>query len=215
MSGQIVIVSGTSGAGKTVTCNAFARRADEMFMLFGADLLVGSLFPPQYTIFGPKKDDGFSGTSFGEAGWKAVRAMHEMIAAASRLGQNLIVDHLMFLDPPVLQDCIWRLIDLPVLFVNLTVAHDVIEGRLMSRHRVLPDALAEFVGPGGEQQMAASLNAIRDWFYKASYENDCFDLVFDTTALSTDEICERIEERLAQGPGTAFDELRERYPRPQ
>ena len=55
MAGQIVLVTGTSGSGKTTTCSAFARRAEEPYLMFGMDLLVGTLFPAKYTMFGSKK----------------------------------------------------------------------------------------------------------------------------------------------------------------
>ena len=87
MSGQIVLVSGTSGAGKTTTCSTFARRAHDAYLMFGMDLLVGTLFPGQYTIFGAKKEEGYYGLGWGPVGWKAIEAMHEMIAAAARVGE--------------------------------------------------------------------------------------------------------------------------------
>ncbi len=214
MSGTVVLVSGTSGAGKTTTCRSFARRAEEMYLLFGLDLLVGTLFPGQYTIFGSRMEDGLNLFHFGKSGWKAVQAMHEMIAAASRSGQNLVVDHMMFVDPPVLQDCVWRLSDVPVLFVNLRVPYERIGERLMSRHRELPETMAELVGPDGEREMAERLRALTPWFYEAAYRNDRYDLDLDTSQLSADDVCERIEARLAEGPGTAFAELRRRYPHP-
>ena len=45
MTGQIVLISGTSGSGKTTTCANFARRAEQPWLTFGMDLLVGTLFP--------------------------------------------------------------------------------------------------------------------------------------------------------------------------
>jgi chloramphenicol 3-O-phosphotransferase len=141
-----------------------------------------------------------------------------MIAAASRLGQNLVVDHLMFLDPPIIQDCIWRLEDRPVLFVNLKVPYEAIQERLeeKARHRKLPATMVEVAGPeGAARQMAESMSALASFFYEAAYQNDCFDLEIDTTTLDPDGVCERIEDRLAEGPGTAFEELRRRYPRPE
>jgi chloramphenicol 3-O phosphotransferase len=215
-SGTIVLVSGTSGAGKTTITRAFARRAEELYLMIGLDLLVGTMFPGQYTIFGAKRDEGFTG-GYGAAGWKAVQAMHEMIAAASRLGQKLVVDHMVFLDPPVLQDCIWRLEGLPVLFVNLSVPFDVVEARLeeKARSRKLSDTMIEVAGSEKARgQMAAELAALRTWFYERAYVNDCFDLDLDTTELSAETCCERIEARLREAPGTAFEELRRRYPRP-
>jgi chloramphenicol 3-O-phosphotransferase len=216
MSGTIVLVSGTSGAGKTTVTRRFARRADDMYLMIGMDLLVGSMFPGQYTIFGEKSEEGFHGR-FGVPGWTALQGLHEMIAGASRVGQNLVVDHLMFLDPPVLQDCIWRLEDRPVLFVNLRVPFEATEERLAekARNRKLADTMVDVAGPeGAGQQMADRMTALRTFFYGAAYENDCFDLEIDTTAMDVDAVCELIEQRLAAGPGTAFAELRRRHPRP-
>ena len=52
------------------------------------------------------------------------------------------------------------------------------------------------------------------WYYERAYQNDCADLELDSAALKPDELCARIEARLAQGPGTAFGELRKQYPKP-
>src|SRR5579862_934242 len=115
MSGQILLVTGTSGSGKTTTCTTFARRAARPYLMFGMDLLVGTLFPAKYTMFGDKRSEGYRPTQYGPVCMKALQAMHEMVAAASRAGQSMVVDHLLSLDPPVLQDCIWRMLDVPVL----------------------------------------------------------------------------------------------------
>ena len=146
MAGQIVVISGTSGAGKTTMCQAFARRADQPYLMLGMDLLLGSMIPGKYTIFGEQKDEGYYGLGWGPVGWKAIEAMHEMIAGAARSGQNMVVDHLMFIDPPILQDCIWRLADLPVLFVNLRPSRDVLERRVTERKIELPPQMVEAVG---------------------------------------------------------------------
>jgi chloramphenicol 3-O-phosphotransferase len=214
MSGQVVLISGSSGAGKTTACTAFARRAAQPYLMFGMDLLVGSLFPGKYTIFGEKKQEGYYGTGWGPVGWRAIEAMHEMIAAAARSGQNMLVDHLMFIDPPILQDCIWRMADVPVLFVNLKPPREVLEKRVTDRKIELPPPMVEAVGgPDGVKRLADTLRAMAPWYYERAYQNDCADLELDSAALDPDELCARIEARLAQGPGSAFAELRERYPR--
>lgn len=214
MSGQIVLVSGTSGAGKTTACSTFARRARDAYLMFGMDLLVGTLFPGQYTIFGAKKQEGYFGLGWGPVGWKAIEAMHEMIAAAARVGQNMVVDHLMFLDPPILQDCIWRMADVAVLFVNLKPSRQVLEKRVTERKIELPAPMVEAVGgPDGVKKLGETLRAMTPWYYERAYQNDCVDLELDSDALTPEELCARIEARLAQGPGTAFAELRKRYPR--
>jgi len=218
MSGKIIIVSGTSGAGKTTTCSTFARRAEEPYLMFGMDLLVGTLFPAKYTMFGEKKHEGYTPMRYGPMAIKALEAMHEMVAAASRVGQNIVVDHLMFVEPPVLQDCIWRLADVPVLFVNLKPARDVLEMRVKERQAdVIPAPIKEAMDAAGPEilkVLGEELAAAIPWFYEHAYANDCYDLELDSSAMSADELCERIEARLVEGPGTAFARLRERYPRP-
>lgn len=217
MTGQIVIVTGTSGAGKTTTCSAFARRAEQPYLTFGMDLLVGTLFPAKYTMFGEKKDEGYTPTHYGPVCMKALEAMHAMIAAAARVGQNMVVDHLMFLDPPVLQDCIWRMADVPVLFVCLRPSRDVLEQRLLERQADVPAPVKEALAAAGPEVLKAigeELAAVRPWFFEHAYANDCYDLELNSSSMSPDEVCARIEARLAEGPGTAFETLRRRYPQP-
>jgi chloramphenicol 3-O-phosphotransferase len=217
MKGQIVLVTGTSGSGKTTTCATFARRAAEPYLMFGLDLLVGTLFPAKYTMFGEQRQEGYSPTQYGPMCMKAHQAMHEMVAAASRVGQNIVVDHLMFIDPPVLQDCIWRMTDLPVLFVCLKPVPDVLRQRVRDRQiEFIPPPVKEAmarVGPHLLKEMGEELEAATSWLYEHTYANDCYDLMVDSSAMSATAICEVIEQRLTHGPGTAFATLRERYPR--
>jgi chloramphenicol 3-O-phosphotransferase len=215
MAGQIVLITGTSGSGKTTTCATFAKRAEECYLQFGMDLTVGTLIPGQYTMFGEKKEEGYQPTQYGSACMTALSAMHAMIGAASRTGQNMVVDHLMFVEPPVLQDCIWRMADVPVLFVNLRPSYEILEKRLTEREIELPAQMVEALGgPDGVQLLAEQLAEVRPWFYEHAYANDIYDLEIDSSALSPDEVCEHIEARLARGPGTAFEELREKYSKP-
>ena len=228
MPGQIIIVGGTSAAGKTTTVATFAKRAQDPYLMFGIDNLLGSMFPGKFSMFGERTREGMYHfhedrddpespfrCGFGDFGWGAIQAFHEMIAAASRAGQNLVVDHLMFLDPPFLQDCIWRLKGLPVLLVALKPPYDVLMQRLATRDVHMPDTMEEVAK--SEAQSAAlvianTMQKLTPWFYEASYENDIHDLVIDTTRFGPDEVCEQIEQRLAQGPGSAFERLRARHP---
>jgi chloramphenicol 3-O-phosphotransferase len=218
MKGQIVLINGTSGSGKTTSCATFARRAAEPYLMFGMDLLVGTLVPARYTMFGSMKQEGYQPTAYGPVCMKALSAMHAMVAAASHSGQNMVVDHLMFLDPPVLQDAIWRMTDVPVLFVNLKPTREVLEQRV--KHRVItviPEPIQEAMAAAGPDILKAlgdELSAATPWFYEHAYANDIYDLELDSSAMTPDEVCGHIEARLRAGPGTAFARLRERYPRP-
>jgi chloramphenicol 3-O-phosphotransferase len=224
--GQVIIITGTSGAGKTTTSQAWARRAESCYFMFGFDQLVSVLVAAKYTNFGPKAEEYFydipvgpdnpgpARMGFGPAGIRAVSAMHEMIAAASNAGQDVVVDHLTFVDPPVLQDCVWRLQDVPVLFVALKPPKEVLAERLITRQFAIPPSISEAMAGLGEdalKQIAARLQAASPWFYDAAYANDIYDLVIDSTSFTPDEVCQQIERRLAEGPGTAFARLRERY----
>jgi chloramphenicol 3-O-phosphotransferase len=143
--------------------------------------------------------------------------MHAMIAAAAKSGQNMVVDHLMFCDPPVLQDAIWQMADVPVLFVNLKPSREVLEDRVRNRQiDVIPAPIQEAMASAGADSIAAmgaQLAALGDWFYEHTYANDVYDLELDSSTMNPEQVCQAIEARLAEGPGTAFARLRERYPR--
>jgi chloramphenicol 3-O-phosphotransferase len=218
MSGQIVLINGTSGSGKTTTCATFARRAEEPYLMFGMDLLVGTLVPARYTMFGSMKEEGYQPTAYGPVCMNALSAMHAMVAAAARTGQNMVVDHLTFLDPPVLQDAIWRMADVQVLFVNLKPSREVLEERVKGRViTVIPEPIQEAMAAAGPEILKAlgdQLSAATPWFYEHAYANDIYDLELDSSAMTPDRVCEHIEARLREGPGTAFARLRERHPKP-
>ncbi len=224
--GQIIIVNGTSGAGKTTTITKFAERADEAYMMFGIDQLMGQLLPVKFSGFGARATEGMHfvpndpndpdsplHAEFGDVAQKALSAFHDMIVAASRAGQNVIADHIMFLEPPVLQDCIWRLKDVPVLYVAVKPPREIPIARQATREVDLPEQYAEELGEDARKEIARSMERMAGWFYDAAYENDCYDLVIDSDKYSPDEVCEQIEQRLAEGPGTAFQTLRDQYPK--
>ena len=225
MAGQIIIISGSAGTGKTTTCNTFADRADDSYFMFGFDLF-SCMMPATYTTFGKRAKEGIFHyrdepdnpesqlkTGFGPLGWRALKAFHEMIAAASRAGQNIVVDHqLLAIDPPVLQQCIWCLRDLPVFFVGLKPPKDVCHDRIANRERDYPETMVRELGEGAVERMVQELHEITPWYYEINNQHDYYDLICDTSAMNPEEICEQIEASLAQGPGTAFETLRERYP---
>jgi chloramphenicol 3-O-phosphotransferase len=116
------------------------------------------------------------------------------------------------LDPPVIQDIIWRLEGLPVLFVTLKPPFEVLMERVASRtmDKKMP---TDILGQDTVRIIVERLARLRPWFYDAVYANDLCDLEIDTVAHDPDAVCAMIEARLAEGPGTAFERLREKFPR--
>ncbi|HEX8057047.1 MAG TPA: chloramphenicol phosphotransferase, partial [Novosphingobium sp.] len=138
---------------------------------------------------------------------------HEWIASASRQGCNIVFDHLLMTQTPVLADCAWRLEGLPVLLVTLKPPIEVLEKRVAERQmdKKLP---IDLLGEDAVRKIVDRLARLRPWFTEVVYANDIADLTIDTAAHGPEEVCAMIEARLAEGPGTAFERLREKYPRP-
>jgi chloramphenicol 3-O-phosphotransferase len=224
--GQIIIVNGTSGSGKSTTCELLAKSSDQFWLLYGIDHFLAGTLPAKFGHHGPraregiyahpvdaKSPDGPLRWSLGPHGERAFATLHEWVASASRQGCNIILDHLMMIDPPVLQDAIWRLAGLPVLLVTLKPPFAVLEQRLAQRvyDKKLP---TDILGKDTVRIITDRLNRLRPWFYEAVYANDCSDLEIDTDKHGPEEVRQMITQRLAEGPGTAFESLRARFPRP-
>lgn len=224
--GQIVIVNGTSGSGKSTTCELFQRRAQDYWLLYGIDHFTANTLPAQFGHHGLRAREGIYAHpvdeadpdgplrwSFGPNGTKAFATLHEWLASASRQGCNVIFDHLLLTQTPVLADCVWRLEGLPVLLVTLKPPFEVLERRVAERQmdKKIP---THILGEDAARKIIDRLTRLRPWFYEAVYANEIADLTIDSAEHGPEEVCALIEARLAEGPGTAFAELRKRYPKP-
>jgi chloramphenicol 3-O-phosphotransferase len=222
--GQIVIINGTSGSGKSSTAELFQQRADDYWLLYGIDHFLAGTQPSKFGHHGPRSREGIHAEpadpanpdgplrwSFGPKGVQAFAALHEWIASASRQGCNIVFDHLLMTGTPVFTDCLWRLEGLPVLLVTLKPPFEVLEQRVTERQmdKKLP---VELLGEDAARKIIDRLTRLRPWFYESVYANDIADLTIDTAVHGVEEVCAMIEARLAEGPGTAFDRLREQYP---
>ena len=225
MTGQVLIVTGTSGSGKSTACELFARRSDDFWLLYGIDHFLAGTLPAKFGHHGPRcregiyahpvdenDPDGPLRWSFGPKGEAAFRTLHGWVATAAREGCNIVLDHLAMSDPPVLQDLIWQLDGLPVTFVCLKPSYEVLSARIANRTMDKPMP-THLLGEDAVQKIIDRLDRLRPWFYEAVYAGGIYDLVIDTEANGPEAVVGMIEARLGEGPGTAFEELRQRYPR--
>ena len=104
-----------------------------------------------------------------------------------------------------------RLRDLPVLLVTLQPPFEVLQERVANRAMGGKIAGSQYASSDAAQRARERLHRLRPWFYQTIYANDCSDLLIDTEHHAPEEVCAQIERRLATGPGTAFEQLRQRY----
>lgn len=226
MTGQIVIVNGTSGSGKSTTCEQFVQRQDDFWLLYGIDHFMAGTLPAKFGHHGPRAAEGIQAVPLdpadpdgplkwrcGPLGTAAFATFHEWAASASRMGCNIALDHLLMSDPPVLQDLAWRLEGLPALLITLKPPYEVLMERVAQR-AMTKKMPVEILGEDAARKIVERLDRLRDWFYAAVYANPIADLVIDTSVHGPDEVVTMIEARLQEGPGTAFAELRKVWPRP-
>ncbi len=220
MPGQLIIVTGATGAGKTTTCSTLIDEAEDLWVHFGADLVLGKTLSRKFVDGGARSDEGVhmapddpanpegpAHLALGRYGAGLFSAMHEMAAAAVRCGQNVVMDHVTTLDPPLLQDCVARLRGLPVLFVALKPAEHLLAGRIDARLA----GIIESMGPEHGRRANEGTKRVSRYMFRQIFSHHHFDLVIDNSDLSPSATVAAIFDRLQQGPGTAFEELALRF----
>ncbi len=216
MTGQLVIVTGTTGSGKTTTCTEFVARADDLWLHFGVDIFLSKLTPKKFIDGGPRchegvhmvaddpaDPDGPAHLVLGKYGSGLIHAMHTMAAAGVRSGQRIIMDHITTMTPPLAHDCARVLKDLPVLFVALKPPLDILEQRIEDR----VEGIIASLGPEHGRRVNDNTKRVSAYMAREVYSHDCFDLVLDTGTLTPPEVVDAIQQRLAQGPGDGLQRL--------
>ena len=199
--GQIILLNGTSSAGKSTIAKQLQAVLPQPYLHTGIDhflaaapwsrLFVYSDSTTQTDAEGwflPFRDGVLIDTPrLGLVAYQWMDGMYASFATLASAGINLIVDDVIY-DPQVLQLAVKHLTDLPVLFVGL---HCPVE-EAMRREQERGDR-----APGGA--------AI---FHGLVHRHGVYDLELDTAQLSPAECAEQIQVALQrQPPQTAFVQL--------
>ncbi|HEX8916960.1 MAG TPA: hypothetical protein VF898_00515 [Chloroflexota bacterium] len=215
--GNVVLLNGTSSAGKSTTARALQEVMDLPYVHTGVDHFlprvpqqffaiedVANAHPVDYFVLlysgvaprataeieGGQSVFGlseFRGLRIGPEGIKLLAGMYSGIAGLARAGVNVIVDDVLH-DQRLLRSAVEALCGLPVLLVGLRLPREVAE----RRERERGDR-----GPG-----AATA------FYDLVHTHVIYDLELDTSVLGPQECAQRIKGALQKGrSGQAFQQL--------
>jgi chloramphenicol 3-O phosphotransferase len=208
--GQIIILNGAPRAGKSSIVEVVQETFDGVWMNIGVDVFARGVTPRKYQPGiglrpGPGPQKGGDKPELEPLVPALYAALYESIAAHSRLGLNVVVDvgHHGAIHPEVLPDCARRLAGLPVLFVGVRCPIEEI-----MRRRNLAGPGRYTVGTP-EEPMPPPVTLWQDEVHKPGI----YDLEVDTSLLTPGQCAEAIRQRLASGPGTAFEQLAAAHPR--
>ncbi len=181
--GTIILLNGTSSAGKTSVLRAVQASFSEPYLDLGIDKFIWAM--PERYLDRPLWDDVLGlATQAGETGHRLFGAMHYAIAAAARQGMNVVADHVL-VEPRWVAECTALFHDLPAWLVAVRCPLSVLEARERARkNRTLGQARAQF---------------------KLVHAHAVYDLEVDTSLMSPEECAQAIKGCLESGaPPTAF-----------
>ena len=197
--GRVIVLNGTSSAGKSTLIRALQPRLDGAWLGVGIDTVVFSLpraylNPPLWgEVFRYVPAEPGSAAPFrietGELGLRLIDGLHRMVGALADAGLSVIVDHVL-LEPGWLPDLAATLAGHDVLFVGVRCPLEVVIERERDRKdRTIGQAAAQF---------------------DAVHRAGGYDLEVDTSLLSADEAAVVVADAVARGfPARAFAKVRD------
>jgi chloramphenicol 3-O phosphotransferase len=141
--GTIVMLNGTSSAGKTSIISALQDMFDEPYLHAGIDRFFHML-PPRY-LWGSQWTEALDPAGgAGPVGRTVAAGMHSAIVALARAGNHVLVDHV-FLEPTWVFECAALFTDIPAYLIGVRCALAIAEQREQQRRDRAPgQARAQF-----------------------------------------------------------------------
>ncbi|MEV8116845.1 phosphotransferase-like protein [Streptomyces xiamenensis] len=191
--GQAIVLTGTSGAGKTSTVTELQDILPEPFLALGLDTFFGTL-PHRWTSDGERSSEGFCyirdtdqegrtrlRIGYGPVGARMLAGMRQAVASLLSEGNNVIVDE-MPIDTTVLPA--WR---------TVLAGHRVLWVRVKAPVAVLESREAE--------RFPEKFRGLSRGHYDIC-DQEGFDLTLDSSELAPQERARRIAAALAAFPRT-------------
>jgi chloramphenicol 3-O phosphotransferase len=147
MPGRVVLLHGTSSAGKTTVARAVQRLSDEPWVLLGIDAFWNAI-DERWMEHGPSARDGFLWEDDarivpGPVGQRLATGMRAAVSAFARAGNDVLVDDV-FIDPEWLDGWRTQLEGLELLLVGVLAPLPVLEEReRVRRNRIVGEARAQ------------------------------------------------------------------------
>ena len=197
---MIILLNGTSSAGKTTIARELQLRLPEPYLHVGIDHFFRML-PPRYLGDAPPAEQGFrwvpppTGSDagvrieIGPVGQRLIAGYHRAVAALAAASNHLIVDDVL-LDPAWLRDWLDALAAFPVLFVGVRCPLPEVERRERERER-------------GNRALGQARG-----HFALVHAHGAYDVEVDTSRADPAACAARIVAALSTPP-TAFARLRE------
>ena len=191
--GTIIILNGTTSAGKTSVLRILQEIMAEPYLDAGIDKFIFML-PGRYLNFPLWNDVLGHASHAGAMGHRLFSGMHHSIAALARAGNNVVADHVL-VEPGWVDECAQLLADLPAYLIGLRCPLDVVEAREKQRgDRTLGQARKQF---------------------PLVHQHGVYDFEVDTSIYSSEQCAQQIKAFVTVEPTPqAFRTLRTARPQP-
>ena len=186
--GTIIMLNGTTSAGKTSIITVLHKILDEPYLHAGIDAFFHML-PPRY-LWGAQWGEVLDPASHaGPVGQRLAVGMHNSIAALARAGNYVLVDHV-FLEPEWVSECAELFADIPAYLIGVRCPLAILELREQQR------------GDRSPGQARAQFDRV--------HRHITYDFEVDTAAADAVTCAAAIRQYLSSGAApSAFQRLRE------